>query len=85
MTDAVKDGSDPVPAADYYEGPVSGFDVYSWSPDPPGTVNAKATQVHLHGILSIGRMLYRFKGPETLDRLIDALIDHREDVWGRRT
>lgn len=69
------------PNADYYEGEPH-FDIFSWSPSPPGTPNAKSTQVHLHGVTSIGRFLFRFKGTGTIDALIAALIKHREDVWG---
>lgn len=72
-------------APDYFEAQPDGFDVYSWSPAPPGTVGrVPVTQVHLHGITSLGRVLWRFKSPRTLDRLIDALIDHRRDVFGPR-
>lgn len=72
-------------APDYYEGRPDGFDIYSWSPSPPGTpleTASPSTQVHLHGITSIGRVVWRFKGPATLDGLIAALIKHREDVFG---
>ena len=72
------------PNADYYEAAPDGFDVFSWSPEPVGTANAKVTQVHLHGVASFGRVVWRFKSPRTLDGLIDALVKHREDVWGKR-
>lgn len=73
------------PAGTYFEGGEDvGFDVFSWSPEPVGSVNAKVTQVHLHGASSLGRVAWRFKSPRTLDALIDALITHREDVWGKR-
>ena len=68
---------------DFYEGRPEGFDVYSWSPGPPGSTDP-ATQVHLHGLWAAGRIIWRFKGTDTLDRLIDALVSHREDVWGKR-
>lgn len=59
------------------------LDVFSWSPQPPGTPNAKTTQVHLHfSIPSLGTLFVRFKGPGTLDELISALQKHRADVWG---
>jgi hypothetical protein len=68
--------------ANYYEVPEQ-LNVYSWCPTPDGS--GPATQVHLHfgtppGIVGV----MRFKSPRTLDRIIDALIDHREDVWGKR-
>ena len=69
--------------ADVYEcGP--DMNVFSWSPSPPGTANAKCTQVHLVVGSAAPRMLVRFKGSETLDALIDALTSHRVDVFGRR-
>lgn len=77
-------GSKAVENANLIEIPES-TDVYSWSPAPAGTVNAKCTQVHLQFTLpSVGTLFLRFKGPGTLDALIDALTLHREDVWGKR-
>lgn len=76
--------SAPHADAQYYEaGPE--FSVWSWSPAPAGTKNARSTQVHLHfgtppGVV----MVVRFKGPDSLDALVDALVKHRTDVWGRR-
>lgn len=55
------------------------FDVYSWCPDK---VFTKATQVHLHLKAGDGIIVVRFKGPGTLDQLIAALADHRQDVFG---
>jgi hypothetical protein len=72
------------PEADYFEANPEGFDVFEWSPEPPGTLSVKATQVHLHGVASFGRVMWRFKSPRTLDALIDALVKHREGVWGKR-
>lgn len=70
---------------DFYEGRPEGFDIFSWSPSPEGDPNPKpSTQVHLHLPTSFGRIICRFKGPNTLDRFIDALIAHREDVFGKR-
>lgn len=75
----------PWPEANYYEANPEGFGVFSWSPAPPGTENAPVTQVHLHGVTSLGRVMWRFKSPRTLDSLIDALMKHRKDVWGERS
>jgi len=62
-----------------------GLDLFSWSPSPEGDANPKpATQVHLHVPLAFGRILVRFKGPDTLGRFIDALIAHYEHVFGKR-
>lgn len=70
--------------ADYYEIP-HGFDVFGWSPAPPGTKDAPMTQVHLHFGSPPGQVfVVRFKGPDGLDALIDTLAEHRESVWGKR-
>lgn len=79
----------PMPQADYYEGDPEAWHVYSWSPTPEAEVaagkpQAPSTQVHLHIPMPFGRLLFRFKGPGTLDATIDALLKHREDVFGKR-
>ncbi len=70
--------------AAYYEVPEE-IHVFSWSAEPPGTANAKCTQVHIH----LGKppgpvLLIRLKGPDTLDALVDSLTEHRENIWGKR-
>lgn len=75
--------SKPWPQADYYEAD-PGFEVYEWCPAPPGDTTTPPTQVHLHGVMSAGRFVVRFKGTRTIDALIDALTKHREGVWGKR-
>ena len=73
--------SGKLPPADYYEAEPAGFDIFSWCPTPEPTV--PPTQVHLHvRIGRTGRVIVRFKGPDTLDRLIAALSDHRREVFG---
>jgi hypothetical protein len=72
---------------DLYEGNAEGFDMFSWSPTPSADVaagkpQAPCTQVHLHGLVSFGRIVWRFKTAKSLDRLIAALIASRVDVWG---
>lgn len=73
---------------DLYDGDPEGFDIYSWSPTPQADVDAgkpqaPSTQVHLHvAVPMLGKLIYRFKGPGTLDRLIAGLMKHRVDVWG---
>lgn len=74
---------------DYYEGTPEGFHVGSWSPTPQADVDAgkpqaPATQVHLSSRVGPFQLIWRFKGPGTLDRLIDALIESREHTWGKR-
>jgi hypothetical protein len=78
-----------IPQADYYEALPDGFDIYSWSPTAAtevarGFPQAKSTQVHMHIPMAnkAMRIMVRFKGIGTLDRLIAALIKHRQDVWG---
>jgi hypothetical protein len=72
---------------DFYDGDPEGFDIGSWSPTPQADVDAgkpqaPSTQVHLVARVGPVTMLWRFKGPGTLDRLIAALQKHRADVWG---
>lgn len=68
--------------ADIYDARPNGFDVYSWSPAPPG-VKGPLTQVHLHmPITGLGLVVTRFKSTDTIDRLIAALQEHRKYVWG---
>lgn len=77
-----KHGWSPIAEANYYEaGPEVG--VFEWSPDPnPG---GPVTQVHmLVGTPPGNVVVVRFKGPRTLDAVIDALLEHREGVWGKR-
>lgn len=79
------DVADVMRNVDYYEGHPDGFDVYSWSPAPASDPSGKLTQVHLHAhIGDLGRVVVRFKGPNTLDRLIAALLEHRANVWGQK-
>jgi hypothetical protein len=70
--------------AQYYEAQPE-FSVWSWSPAPAGTAHARSTQVHVHfgtppGVV----MVVRFKSADAIDALIDALVKHRTDVWGKR-
>lgn len=78
----------PIPEAHYYENAPE-FNVGSWSPSPPGTPPAryiKPTQVHLRFGTPPGNVsLVRLKSARVLDELIDALVLHREDVFGKRS
>lgn len=65
---------------DYYEGQPDSIGIFSWCPTPKPTV--PPTQVHVHFPIGNARVVFRFKGPGTLGRLIAALQDHYEDVWG---
>jgi hypothetical protein len=82
MTSVIRNKAFDFGDVDFYEARPEGFDVYSWSPGPPGSTEP-ATQVHMHIPTAFGRIVTRFKGPDTLDRLIAALQAHREDVWGK--
>lgn len=75
-------GPSAIPAAEYYEaGPE--FNVGSWCPTPDGS--GPPQQVHLRFGTPPGNcMLVRFKGPDSLDALIDALLEHRQHVFGKR-
>lgn len=85
MTDEIPkaerdDGPNGFMSPDFYDGKPSGFEVGSWSPTP----QAPCTQVHLRTLIGRVTCCWRFKGPGTIDDLIDALVKHREDVWGKR-
>ena len=72
----------PIDRANYYEAAPE-VNVYSWSPDPPGTPNARSTQVHLHLGKAPGNVfIVRLKSASVVDALIEALRLHRESVWG---
>ena len=59
------------------------FEIETWCSDAHGQV---PEQVHLIIEPAPGvKVLYRFTGPVGLTRLIDALIDHRADVWPEGT
>lgn len=71
-------------AIEFYEAQTD-IDVYSWSPSPEGTPDAKCTQVHVH--ISMGgnrKLVMRIKSATSLDAIVDALTEHRKDVWGDR-
>jgi hypothetical protein len=78
MTDRKQD---KLPPPTYYEGNPEGFHIYSWCPTPEPTV--PPTQVHMHIPVAGTTIVFRFKGPGTLDKLIAALQGHRKDVWGK--
>ncbi len=65
---------------EYYQVLDQGISTYSWCPSNDGS--GPATQVHVHLLMSFGRVVVRFKAPESLDAFIAALQKHREDVWG---
>ena len=54
------------------------FEILTWCSDAHGQV---PEQVHLIFEAGAAQILCRFTGPEALTRLIDALIEHRADVW----
>lgn len=60
------------------------IDICEFHPLPNG--GGKPTQVHM--VVTVrdfpGQMVMRFKGPQTLDEVIDALTKHRERVFGKR-
>jgi hypothetical protein len=60
---------------------IESVDIASWGPLPDG--KGPSTQVHM--LIRVSGMphplVMRFKGPDTLDRIIDSLERHRADVW----
>lgn len=57
-----------------------GIDIGSWAPQE----GEGPTQVHLFIATSDGGFVVRFKSPVTLDKVIDALVVHRAEVFGPR-
>jgi hypothetical protein len=84
MAEVIKHGPQAIPEADYYEALTEGVDVCEWCPTPDGS--GPPQQVHVHIPMAGGKMriLLRFKSADMLDAVIDALICHREGVWGER-
>lgn len=81
------EGGSPIPEARYFDHAPE-FDVGSWSPTPAGQVHPREapTQVHLRFGTPPGPCsIVRLKSARIIDLLIDALIKHREYVWGRRS
>jgi hypothetical protein len=66
--------------ADYFEVPEE-VNVYSWSHDPvPG--RTPATQVHVHFGKPPGPVfVVRFKSRPGLQRVLQVLQEHLDDVW----
>ena len=67
---------------------IEGIEICQWHPTPDPK-DSEPEQVHL--IINIGdkglpiqRFVFRFKGPNTLDQLVDQMITHRVEVWGPR-
>lgn len=67
----------------YYD--VTGMEVASWSPGAAGE-DVPPTQVHL--LIPVGdtgvTLVVRLKSRAACDSLIAALIDHRDDVFGKK-
>lgn len=66
---------------------VKNLGVASWSPGEDGE-NIPPTQVHLlYNVPALSKhpFMMRFKSREAVDSLINALIEHRDKVWGSRS
>ena len=63
-----------------YSLPLECLTVTEWCPNPD---RENPTQVHMVIEIEDGdfSMAIRFKGTETLDKIINALIKHRRNVW----
>jgi hypothetical protein len=62
----------------YENGPL--INIAEWTPagkDAP-------TQVHIILHTSVGDIVTRLKSAAVTDEIIDALVKHREGVWGKR-
>ncbi len=62
---------------------IESLDIGQWTPDPAG--RHPPTQVHVEirikGLPT--PLVMRFKSPDTLGRLIEQLMRHRDEVWPR--
>lgn len=66
---------------------VKNLGVASWSPGEEHE-NIPPTQVHiLYNVPALSNLpfLMRFKSREAVDALINALIEHRDKVWGAKS
>lgn len=62
------------------------LELFQWHPTPDPAMSAPE-QVHLVITTKGGpieQFVFRFKGTETLDQLVDNLVMHRTEVWGPR-
>jgi hypothetical protein len=59
------------------------YEVCSWRDGPAGS-DVPTTQVHL--LLRVGtiQVVLRLKSARALDELVGVLLQHRQDVWGKR-
>ena len=78
----------PVEQVDFIGLEIEGLELCQWHPTPDPADSAPE-QVHL--IVNIGdkdlpiqSFVFRFKGPHTLDQLVDQMVAHRVEVWGPR-
>ena len=64
---------------------IESFDVFSFCPDS-NDASTPATQVHVAVRLKrVGApLVMRYHGPDSLDAHIEAMIEHRTYVFGRR-
>jgi hypothetical protein len=87
MPDVTRGGPGSMAGVAFYD--VDSINVFSFCPDS-NDASTPATQVHVHITMkdATGRkqapMVMRCFGPDTLDGLIEALIEHRTYVFGRR-
>ena len=86
MAEVTRGGPRNLQGMAFYE--FESLDVYSFCPDS-NDASTPATQVHaairLKGVGAPSHpLVVRFHGPDTLDAWIDALVEHRTYVFGRR-
>jgi hypothetical protein len=65
--------------------PIKDYSVNSWTPEQDG--KGKCTQVHVLFKMDIPRMpgfVLRLKTKHSCQLLIDALEEHKKNVWGDR-
>jgi hypothetical protein len=88
MAKVERAGARSLVGQEFYE--IEEVGAWSFCPDS-NDASTPATQVHMHMTISSPLfskppppLVARFHGPDTLDALIEALIEHRVYVFGRR-
>ena len=82
MTSERVEGPFNTDGLEFLEGDIESLLVMEWHPLPDG--EGDPTQVHFMVTVAGLNMplVLRFKGPRTLDKVIAALVVHRQNVWG---
>lgn len=88
MAEITRRGPKDMSGVEFYE--LDGVDIQSFCPDS-NDASTRATQVHLSIVMKSALkkipelpMILRFHGTDSLDAIIEALIEHRTYVFGAK-